>query len=273
VRDEAEQKRDSAAVDVGARRCRDAEGVSNDAVIDEHVRRSIVKTHGNLYRGAALTRYPIPPFPLGPGEGRALLDIGCNWGRWTLAAARAGYRATGIDPSRKAVEAARRVAEQLDLDAEYVVGDARELSLADGSFDVVFSYSVLQHLAKEDVRRVIAELRRVLRPGGQAWIEMPNARGPLNVARRLARGSAAPIGTDVRYWTPAELREAFGALGRVELAADGFLTINPQPADLDLLPVRSRVVVRVSEALRRASERAPFLVGVADSLVVKVQSG
>ena len=69
--------------------------------IDGWVERSIVKTHGNLYRGRPLNRYPIPAFPLGPGEGGSLLDIGCNWGRWTIAAAQAGYRVTGVDPSEK----------------------------------------------------------------------------------------------------------------------------------------------------------------------------
>jgi SAM-dependent methyltransferase len=237
-------------------------------MIDQYVEQSIVKTHGNLYRGRTLTRYPIPPFPLEPGEGRALLDIGCNWGRWTVAAVQAGWHATGLDPKEKAVEAARRVAEQLGVEADYVVGDARELPFADGSFDAVFSYSVLQHLAKPDVRVAVAEIARVLRPGGTAWIEMPNARGPLNLVRRAARGFGEGSGFDVRYWTPAALRETFTAIGPVELRADGFLTLNPQPADLDLLSPRHRPVVRLSEALRRASARAPFLVRIADSVVV-----
>lgn len=239
--------------------------------IDEHVRASLIKTHGNLYRGVELTRYPIPPFPLPDGDGRALLDIGCNWGRWTVAAARAGWRPTGIDLAKKSVGAARRVAEQLGADAEYVVADARELPFADGSFDAVFSYSVLQHLAKEDVPRVVSEIDRVLRPGGLAWIEMPNARGPLNLARQARRGFSAGAGQDVRYWTLAELRRTFGAVGPVSIAADGFLTINPQASDLDLLPARSRAVVRLSEALRRASEHASPLVRVADSVVVQVR--
>jgi 2-polyprenyl-3-methyl-5-hydroxy-6-metoxy-1,4-benzoquinol methylase len=240
--------------------------------VDEWVRSSIVKTHGNLYRRARLTRYPIPSFPLGPGGGRSLLDVGCNWGRWTIAAARAGFRATGIDPARKAVEAARRVAGQLGVDAEYVVADARRLPFPDDSFDVVFSYSVLQHLPKDDARLAAREAGRVLRPGGTAWIEMPNARGLLNLVRQAVRGFSEGTGADVRYWSPAELRAAFGGIGPVELIADGFLTIDPQPSDLDLLPGGPRLVVRVSEALRRASLRAPFLVGLADSLVVKVQA-
>ena len=164
--------------------------------------------------------------------------------------------------------AARRVAGQLGVEAEYVVADARELSFEDGSFDAVFSYSVLQHLAKEDVPRVVAEVRRVLRPAGVVWVEMPNARGTLNLVRQARRGFSAGSGQDVRYWTLGELRRAFGAIGPVAITADGFLTINPQAADLDLLPARSRAVVRVSEALRRASERIPPLVQMADSVVV-----
>jgi 2-polyprenyl-3-methyl-5-hydroxy-6-metoxy-1,4-benzoquinol methylase len=236
--------------------------------VDEHVRTSLLKTHGNLYRGARLTRYPIPRFPLDEGRGLTLLDLGCNWGRWTIAAARAGWRATGVDLAKKSVGAARRVAEQLGVDAEYVVGDARELPFGDGAFDAVFSYSVLQHLAKEDVPTVVAEIRRVLRPGGLVWVEMPNARGALNLLRQARRGFSAGTGQDVRYWTLPELRRTFGAIGPVAITADGFLTINPQPADLDLLPPRSRAVVRVSEALRGASTRLPVLVQVADSLVV-----
>jgi 2-polyprenyl-3-methyl-5-hydroxy-6-metoxy-1,4-benzoquinol methylase len=269
VRDDAEYRRDSAAVDVGARRCRDAEGVSMQ--VDEHVRRFLVKTHGNLYRDVELTRYPIPRFPLGPGEGKALLDVGSNWGRWTIAAAQAGYRATGIDPKEKAIAAGRRVAEQLGIEVEYVVGDGRALPFQDASFDVVHSYSVLQHLPKADVRAVVREVRRVLRPGGLAWIEMPNAHGPLNLVRRGARGFAEGSGAEVRYWSPTELRETFGAIGRVELLADGFLTINPQVADLDLLRWRHSAVVRVSERLRRASLRIPLLVGVADSVIVRAE--
>jgi SAM-dependent methyltransferase len=238
--------------------------------IDGWVERSIVKTHGNLYRGRALTRYPIPPFPLGPGEERSLLDIGCNWGRWTIAAAQAGFRATGIDPKEKALAAARRVAAQVGVEAEFVAGDARRLPFPDDSFDVVFSYSVLQHLSKPDTLTTVAEIRRVLRPGGTALVEMPNARGPLNLVRRASRGFAEGSGFDVRYWTLAELRDAFSAIGDVELLADGFLTLNPQPADLDLLRRRHRPIVLLSDALRRASRTAPILVSVADSVVVRV---
>ena len=109
----------------------EAEHKGDDGAVDSYVRRYVVKTHGNLYRDVELTRYPIPDFLLGPGEGRSLLDLGSNWGRWTIAAARAGYRATGLDPNEKAIAAGQRVAAELGVDAEYVVGDARKLPFSD----------------------------------------------------------------------------------------------------------------------------------------------
>ena len=77
-----------------------AEVTDETAGVDPYVKRLLVGTNGNLYRRLAeksVERYPIPHLPLPPGDGRVLLDIGCNWGRWSIAAARAGST-----PSRRA---------------------------------------------------------------------------------------------------------------------------------------------------------------------------
>lgn len=234
--------------------------------VDPYVARLIVGTHGNLYGHLAggLPRYPIPTFPAGPGTGR-LLDVGCNWGRWTLAAARAGYRAIGIDPSFEAISAARRIARQLRVEVDYVVADARRLPFDGASFDVVFSYSVLQHFSKADVAVAVGEIRRVLQPGGLSWVQMPNAQGPLNLVRLAQRGFREGDLFEVRYWRPGELRRTFGRIGSTELSIDGFLTLNPQSDDIDLLPRRYRALVRASDALKHAR----FLLPVADSLNVR----
>jgi hypothetical protein len=74
---------------------------------------------------------------------------------------------------------------------------------------------------------------------------------------------------DVRYWTPRELGEEFSrAVGRTTLAVDGYLTLNPHPAYLALLPRRYRALVRASEALRRLSGGLPWLSYAVDSLYV-----
>ena len=92
-----------------------------------------------------------------------------------------------------------------------------------------------------------------------------------DIYRQLRRGRfVEPRGLfDVRYWTPRELEAAFAeAVGPARLFVDGFFALNAQPSDLDLLPPRSRAVVRASTLLRRASERAPALRTLADSLYV-----
>ncbi len=240
--------------------------VEGDAV-DPYVAELILGTHGNLYKhlSAGLSRYPIPDFPLQHGSGDLLLDIGCNWGRWTIAAAKRGYSAIGIDPSFEAIVAARRIARQLGIDARYVVADGRRLPFANETFDVVFSYGVLQHFSKTDVAVSVDEIRRVVKPAGYSWVQMPNALGALNAVRLAQRGFREGERFEVRYWKPSELKRVFGRIGPTELKTDGFFTLNPQKRDLDLLPRRFRAVVRVSEALKRAHAPTSF----ADSVNVR----
>jgi SAM-dependent methyltransferase len=246
--------------------------------VDPFVQEVIGATCGRLYDHliADLPEYPIPELRLPPGEGRTFLEVGSNWGRWCVAAARRGYVPTGVDPSLKGVQAARRVAEQLGVDAEYVVGDARHLPFPDASFDVVFSYSVFQHFSRRDALASFAELARVLKPGGTSLVQMANlvgAKSLFNQARERRFREPRTL-FDVRYWSTRELRRELEArIGPTELFADGFFTLNPQPTDVALLPRRFRAVVGVSEALRRASERVRPLVHVADSVYARSTRG
>jgi SAM-dependent methyltransferase len=233
----------------------------------------IAATCGNLYRHLVgkVTRYPIPELRLPPGDGRLFLEVGCNWGRWCVSAARRGYRVVGVDPSLDAIRAAQRVADQLDVRAEYLVADARHLPFPDASFDVVFSYSVFQHFSKADAVASFAEIGRTLKPSGLSLVQMANVWGLRSLWNQLReRRFREPRSLfDVRYWSPRELEREFSrAVGTTSLSVDGYLTLNPQPADLELLPRRYRALVRTSEALRRLSVRAPLLTYAADSLYV-----
>jgi SAM-dependent methyltransferase/uncharacterized protein YbaR (Trm112 family) len=244
--------------------------------IDDYVQEAVSATCGLMYVSLVghLDTYPIPEMrvPPGPGNGRTLLDVGCNWGRWSFAAARAGYTPIGVDPTLGAVRAASRVAKQLGIAAHFVAGDARYLPLRDGAAHVTFSYSVLQHLAKHDVRRALREMRRILAPGGSAVVQMPNALGIRSLMVQGKRRFRRASGFEVRYWTVRELRAAFERLiGRTTVSVDGYFSLNPQTVDLSLLPLRYQAVVRTSDRLREASERHSWLVSVADSLYVSAQ--
>jgi SAM-dependent methyltransferase len=240
--------------------------------VDPWVNEWIAATNGMLYLPVQgkLTEYPIPAIRLPHGNGQLLLEIGCSWGRWCIAAARAGYRPFGIDPSLNGVLAARRVTQQLGIDACFAVADGRYLPFRDGTFDQVFSYSVLQHLSKEDVGEILADVGRVLRLGGRSLIQMANMFGVRCFYHQARRGFRATRGFEVRYWSPRELKETFARLiGPSKLSIDGFFSLDPQLSDLRFLPARYQAIVYVSEMLRQLGAALPALKLFADSLYVE----
>ncbi len=248
-----------------------AAAVPGSGGVDPYVQEAIAGTGGNMYRGMVrrLTTYPIPELRLPRGSGQRFLDVGCNWGRWCISAARRGYAPVGIDPSLDAISAARRVAVQVGVPASYVVADARHLPFAAASFDVAFSYSVLQHFEKAAALRAFVEIARVLHASGTAMIQMPNVFGARNLYHQCRRRFRPAVAFEVRYWRPRELRQAFErAVGPTMLSVDGYFSLNPQVSDLELLPRSLRAVVSWSERLRRLSERMPWLTALADSLYV-----
>jgi SAM-dependent methyltransferase/uncharacterized protein YbaR (Trm112 family) len=242
--------------------------------IDPFVRNVIGATNGGLYQHLVgnLTEYPIPTLRLPAGDNKLFLEVGCNWGRWCVAAARSGYRVVGIDPSLKAIRAADRVARQLGVEATYLVADARYLPFRDGSFDQVFSYSVLQHLSKPRARESLSQIKRVLKMGGGALVQMPNVFGIRCLYHQIRRGFRQTRDFEVRYWRPAELVSAFAMdIGPSELSVDGYFSLNVQASDLRLLPNRYRALVHASEALRRLSGTIPPLRKFADSLYIRAR--
>ncbi len=105
-------------------------------------------------------------------RGRKVLDIGCGGGFLTEQIARFGVDATGIDPSGASLVTARNHAKSLNLNIEYQEGVGEALLFPDNHFDIVFCLDVLEHVA--DFRKVIAEVSRVLVPGGYFFIETVN---------------------------------------------------------------------------------------------------
>jgi SAM-dependent methyltransferase len=98
---------------------------------------------------------------IGDVRGRDVLEFGCGAAQWSIALARTGARAVGIDLSTKQLRHARRAGPDLPL----VQGSVEELPFADASFDVVFC----DHGAMEfaDPSRTVPEAARVLRPDGR----------------------------------------------------------------------------------------------------------
>ena len=214
-----------------------------------------------------LAEYPIPAIPLPAGNGRTLLDVGCSWGRWSIAASAKGYQVVGIDPSLGAVMAAHRVARQLGLANRYVVGDARHLPFRSRSIDTAYSYSVLQHFSRDDAVRSLAEVGRILKPGGVAKIQMPTRFGLRCLYHQTRRAFREGRGFEVRYWSLPELRHLFTrCVGHTRFEVDCYFGIGLQSSDEHLMTPSLRLVMRASEGLKTASRHLRRLGWGADSV-------
>jgi 2-polyprenyl-6-hydroxyphenyl methylase/3-demethylubiquinone-9 3-methyltransferase len=152
----------------------------------------------------------VPPAP-GPGaDGRAplLVDVGCGGG--LLAGHVTGYRHVGVD----LVGSALRTAAAHGVPP--VAGDAARLPLRDGAADVVAAGEIFEHVT--DLDAVVAEVARVLRPGGTVVFDTINdsrfARVSLvAIGERLPGGPPPRIHDPALFVRPERLAGLFAAHG------------------------------------------------------------
>jgi ubiquinone/menaquinone biosynthesis C-methylase UbiE len=105
-------------------------------------------------------------------DGGDLLDVPCGFGRHSVPLARAGYRVVGVDRSEALLAEARRRARG-ERWPKLVRADYRELPFADASFDAAVNlFSSLGYLGDAEDTKVLAGIRRVLRPGARLVIEI-----------------------------------------------------------------------------------------------------
>ncbi len=157
-------------------------------------------------------------------DGKRVLDLGCAGGFMAEAIAQKGADVTGIDPAEKAIEAARAHARQTALSIRYDVGMGEALPYDDAAFDIVVCVDVLEHVT--DLEAVIAEVARVLAPGGVFLYDTINRNAlsrfmTITVAEDLL--GLLPQGAhDPRLFIkPRELRQALTTAGLAPGAMSG----------------------------------------------------
>ena len=129
-------------------------------------------------------------------KGLRVLEIGCGLGTDGAQFAEAGAIYTGVDLTEAAIELARKRFQLFNLPGEFRVADAERLDFPDESFDIVYSHGVLHHTP--DTEAAVAEVYRVLKPGGRA-IVMLYHRGSYNYRvgiRILRRAGAGMLKSD-----------------------------------------------------------------------------
>jgi 2-polyprenyl-6-hydroxyphenyl methylase/3-demethylubiquinone-9 3-methyltransferase len=159
---------------------------------------------------------------------RTALDVGCGGGILSEDVARLGLAVTGVDPSAESIEAARRHAVTSGLAIDYRVASGEALPFGDAAFDVVLCCDVLEHV--DAIGPVLAEIARVLRPGGLLFFDTINRTfvAKLAVIKLMQEWpSTAFVPHDVhdyrKFIKPAELRAALSRVGLVQHGIRGMM--------------------------------------------------
>lgn len=143
---------------------------------------------------------------------RSVLDAGCGTGRMLPVLLDAGLEVSGADLSPGMIAVAREQHPSVRLE----VAGLDALPFGDGSFDGVLAWYSIIHTAPGSLGPVLAELRRVLRPGGHLLLAFQAGAG----TRRILRGYGTEAAVDAHLHDPEDVAER---LGRSGFAVDAVL--------------------------------------------------
>jgi SAM-dependent methyltransferase len=119
------------------------------------------------------------------GSRGRLLEVGSGIGVDSIQLARCGFDVTAVDLTDNAIRVAREFAQHRGVTIDFRLGNAEQLDFPDESFDAVYSFGVLHHTP--DIEQAVSEVRRVLKPGGIAYVMLYHRESVVNLAHRLLR--------------------------------------------------------------------------------------
>jgi len=195
----------------------------------------------------------------GLARGSRALELGCGTGIFTRHFAATGAQIIAIDVSPELLDIA--VSREYPGDILFRIDDAESMSFDDASFDAVIGSSVLHHL---DIDQSIAEILRVLKPGGALAFAEPNMMNPQIVLER-----STPM---VRRWLGVSPEET--AFFRWSLAAKlrdaGFVDVSVEPHDF-LHPSVPKPLIPMVRRVGGVLEAIPLVREIAGSLLISAR--
>lgn len=167
-----------------------------------------------------------------PPGGR-VLEVGSSVGQYSFQLAKRGFDVTAADLSANAVAVGqRRAAAQNVRNVSFVVADAEQLSpLADNTFDGVVSFSTLRYVP--NLHAALAEIRRVLKPGGTAVLDFPNRYCPWFYVKQWLGSERHPHD---HQFSAGTLRRLVASSG-LQVTAIRHLLFTPTLAPAGVLPL------------------------------------
>ncbi|ASI99586.1 class I SAM-dependent methyltransferase [Thermococcus celer] len=154
-------------------------------------------------------------FSMLKSRGGRALDLGCGTGNYTLELRRRGFDVIGLDASEGMLAVAR------SKGLNCIKGDAYSLPFPDGSFDLVLSVTMFEFIHEPE--RVVAEINRVLKPGGEVLIGTMNGRSAWFLFKRLKSLFVETAYRYARFYTPRELEDLLRNAGFRDVQSAGVI--------------------------------------------------
>jgi len=238
---------------------------SQDPLLQERLERE-AQFHDSKYSGGELYPRHYRALPtqhiyiemrdaIGDLHGKQVLEYGCGEGWITIDLARAGGTVCAFDISPNAVEVTRRALGTAKLTDRCSVDvmPAEKLTYPAESFDMAVGFAIIHHL---DLVKALAELHRVLKPGGVAWFAEPLATNPLiQIYRKLTPQFRTSDEQPLMLTQLPSLLAAFGSFEHREfyLTALGAVALTYLPGGVRVFPKLSAKLHRVDRVLLRAA--------------------
>ncbi len=154
-------------------------------------------------------------------RGKNVLEVGCGLGLDLARLAKGGALVTGIDLSSEAIGLAQTNFSQQKLSGSFFVMNGEAMDFASNLYDMVYAHGVLQYTANAE--RMVAEIIRVLKPGGEAILMVYNRYSWLNALSKLMKVDLehedAPV---LRKLTIPEFRRLLAPFARHRIVPERF---------------------------------------------------
>lgn len=192
-----------------------------------------------------------------------VLDLGCGGGLVAEEMARLGYCVIGVDPSERSIAVARTHAYDAGLAIDYRIGTGEALPFEASTFEAAYCLDVLEHVS--DVNKVIAEIQRVLKPGGVFVFDTINRtlRSKLFVIKIMQDWQATSVmPPDFHDWDkfikPTELKAMLARQGLEPHQFIGFALCGNPLKHIQMFRKRKQGVVSFGEVGRYVAEHLAF---------------
>ncbi len=144
-----------------------------------------------------------------------VLDLGSGTGRHVIDLARNGFSVYGLDNSQKGIQTTKQWLQAEKLTAELVLQEMTErFPWEDNFFDAIVSVQVIHHADIATIRKIIAEMERVLKKEGFIFVTVPKLKNQATKYKQIEANTYVPLdgwekGLPHHYFNPRELKDFF----------------------------------------------------------------